>query len=783
MAVPGSGEPRWLLPQGVRNIDSVLSSWSPYLFSSRLKWKVIRAASRSGAVQLLPNSTAMESPNATVIDWRSLGWNRTTPPVPVIYVGTPGISRKAVIHLVDRASGHGGAIVKVPLAEGAKPAILLEADLLAALAEENCSCAPHLLSVNRLRGIATQTFVPGTSGDRRSIPESCHLLRSLMLGDETTTMAQYAAGLQEHTQWPEAFESHDDTLSAVLSELCDTLLLPACWVHGDFAPWNIKRRPDRTWLLIDWEDAQRGGLPLHDYYHFLHIQDYLFGHRATSHSAAAEHFAQTLGIATPQCRKLEIAYLAGSYLKCKARQEDAHANFLLTTIQVALEARPRPVIVPRNAEIGMPAGDGQAAGDSSQIRAQLFVEMIAQLNSAGIRYCVLGGYRNDPDAGAPDVDVMVHPRDMRQLPSVLERTARIAGGQLIQAIQHETTGCYFILAKPDGDYVGFLDPDCCSDYRRQGRLWLPAEEVIAGRRPYQDFYVPSIPDQFTYYLLKKILKQSLTADQLRRLQNLYTSQPAECQGRLSRFWPPATALEMQRALIDSNLSWFQARRKNLLLELRRSAPVESWLERSAGKLRNLGRRVRRALHPTGMWVLVAGGEAGLASKVADGLLQSLAPAFRWTDTATVAHTVASSLSQAARIFCARRQSTLVVSTGDLEPRTIGLYSRRLQFCSMLTRFLSHPDLVLLLKSGSDRAQPDGGYDAACPEAMKPYSRTIHLDANSSAESLIAEGRRAVLDWLASRLKRRLALPGLSDSAVLTLDPVAESVELRSAGLD
>ena len=57
--------------------------------------------------------------------------------------------------------------MKVPLAEGAKQAILREADMLATLAEEKYDCAPRLLYLNRELGIATQTFIPGASGDRR----------------------------------------------------------------------------------------------------------------------------------------------------------------------------------------------------------------------------------------------------------------------------------------------------------------------------------------------------------------------------------------------------------------------------------------------------------------------------------------------------------------------------------------------------------------------------------------------------------------------------------------
>ena len=213
LAVPADGEPRWLLPQSCRDVDSALSSWSPYRFSSRFKWQVLRAASRVGAAHLLPNARMTEIAHAGRIDWRSLGWRGRARPMPVIYVGTPGICRKAVIHLVDRESGKCEAIVKLPLATGAKQAILREAGMLGSLAEEKYTAAPQQLFVDHERGVSTQTFVPGMSGERRFSARCGDLLQSLMLKDETTTIAQHAAALEDSI--PQ--DSHSPIVRAALT--------------------------------------------------------------------------------------------------------------------------------------------------------------------------------------------------------------------------------------------------------------------------------------------------------------------------------------------------------------------------------------------------------------------------------------------------------------------------------------------------------------------------------------------------------------------------------------
>ncbi len=247
------------------------------------------------------------------------------PPVPLVYIGTPGISRKAVIHLVNPASWTCDAIVKTPLTEAARAAILREADVLTTLADENYGCAPRLLCVDQERGVAAQTAFNGEVGSRRLIGGYWTLLRSLLLRGESTTIVGHAAEWREELLWAVGCEADIRLMTAALPELCDADPLPACWVHGDFAPWNIRHLPDGRVVLLDWENAQRGGLPLQDAFHFFHMQDYLFGACPAVHATDIEPFAKAIGISPEQCRKLEIAYVTHSYLQQLAAGEAKHA--------------------------------------------------------------------------------------------------------------------------------------------------------------------------------------------------------------------------------------------------------------------------------------------------------------------------------------------------------------------------------------------------------------------------------------------------------------------------
>ena len=766
LVLSGNGGPRWLLPTRQRNLDSVLADWSPYRLDSRLKWRVVRAASRIGCLSLLPGMTTSTVGGIDSIDWRSVGWNSEIPPVTAVYLGTPGPSRKAVIHLLDSCSGVCQVIVKVPISEAAPDAILQEADVLSSLAAERCTFAPRLLSVDRDHGISAQTVLPGAAGSRRLLPEYLQLLRSLGLPGETTSIVEHAATLQDQLLWSAGSDRDLATITAALSQLCDAHLLPAFWVHGDFAPWNIKHRSDGPPALLDWEDARRGGLPLQDAFHFLHIQDYLFGKQPTSHAEDLDRFAGELGLSTAQCRQLEIAYLVHSYLE-RLTQQPNHSGFLLDTLRVVLgedQLLAPNISFGRNRLTSPP--ESASSPPALHLRSDLLSAVIDQFNRAELPYCILSGYQEYPDRIPSDVDLMVRPADMPRMSTLLTQAAERCGARVLQAIQHETSACYFVLAKEGGRQIGFFNPDCCSDYRRRARLWLPADAILAARRPYKNFYLPSVRDEFIYYLIKKILKRSMHACHLRRLHGLYQRAPQDCGRWLCRFWSARTADALKQALVEQDLSWFVSNSEFLLSELEASCPVERPLARFASGLRRIAVSLRRILQPTGMCVIVAGEDKAQAWKIATALQQSLDPAFRWTSavqgvpeqTCGGPHLarrlrILKLPGLALKIRLARLRSTLVICPVDRGELASGGKHR---LASMFVRLILRPDLVLVLTSSHPEISDAARGQRNCLRGVLNRCSVSYLDGSRSMEDSVYQASRVILQWLSTRQVGRLS---------------------------
>jgi hypothetical protein len=226
----------------------------------------------------------------------------------------------------------------------------------------------------------------------------------------------------------------------------------------------------------------------------------------------------------------------------------------------------------------------------------LWWAVVRALNNSGLPYCILGTPEPASYATESDLDFVVRPGDAHLVPQLLTAAAASAGGRLVQAIRHETTATYFALAAQRGEALGFLHPDCTTDYRRDGRLWLTAEELLANPiRTAAGFYRPAPDIDFNYYLVKQVLKQTLSHAQWRKLRALYCDslRPADAWSA----WPQSTRDEIDRALGQTNPVVFRNLLPRLRFELNRTAYRESAIARARSHIGEAARLLQRVTQP------------------------------------------------------------------------------------------------------------------------------------------------------------------------------------------
>lgn len=275
--IPGKEGPRWIVPRNPRHGWPVLKHWRPYDLSSRLKWEVLMAACRTGQLGLVPGVVGVGVLGAPDKSWDHLGWIDEKSPVPVIYVGTSGPTRKAVASLVDTPACKPVAVAKVPLGVRSARNILYEADILKSLEEEKPGIAPRVRYVDRTAGISLQDSISGRSTSRRLTQAHMDWLVGLRRsGIETSLRKQSERLMKRLAQLDGLEEKTRHLLKNLLEQLNDPTPLPAFWVHGDFAPWNLRWVEEGKLVGVDWEEARQIGLPCTDLVYFYVIQDFLF---------------------------------------------------------------------------------------------------------------------------------------------------------------------------------------------------------------------------------------------------------------------------------------------------------------------------------------------------------------------------------------------------------------------------------------------------------------------------------------------------------------------------
>lgn len=265
----------------------------------------------------------------------------------------------------------------------------------------------------------------------------------------------------------------------------------------------------------------------------------------------------------------------------------------------------------------------------------MFRQMVDVFETADIPYCILAGYDGLPQSLDSDIDFMVLPETNGDLPGIMAEIASRCDARLIQHLQHETTASYFVLARLQDARITFLHPDSCSDYRRSGRIWLEARKLLRNRvRHAQGFWVPETADAFSYYLIKKLDKQSLDTQQATFLMRRYQDEPAACRARLYTMLPAAEASLIERALKSrqgiEGIAWQSVSLclPHLASTLHQHARANAWRHRVQQRWQEWQRIWRRLRQPTGLSVVFLGPDGSGKSAVIEGVRVQLSQAFR-----------------------------------------------------------------------------------------------------------------------------------------------------------
>ena len=252
------------------------------------------------------------------------------------------------------------------------------------------------------------------------------------------------------------------------------------------------------------------------------------------------------------------------------------------------------------------------------------------LNDQNVPYCAVGDVGGLSQRVESDVDLVVGPGMMRRIPDVLSSFCAVHGTHLVQAIWHEQTAIFFVIAwKGTADELLLLQLDICGDYMREGRLLLGADLMLMGRyRPEDEhgepeaFFVPRASSGFMYYLLKKVEKQRLDDRHGVYLSDRWHADAERAQMLVQNTWPEALSKIIMAAARTNRWHVVRAVLPELRAALHRQKRISLRLRTGEA-----ARKVRRIRYPAGLMVAFYGPDGSGKSTVIDRVATDLLPAF------------------------------------------------------------------------------------------------------------------------------------------------------------
>lgn len=251
--------------------------------------------------------------------------------------------------------------------------------------------------------------------------------------------------------------------------------------------------------------------------------------------------------------------------------------------------------------------------------------LFSAFERAGIRYCVLHGWEELPEAVSSDLDLALHAEDFAKLQSAFAELAS-AGYMCIQCRHYAGRSYRFDFAWFEGKRFHVVGVDCISEYRYAGLNLGSTDELLKGRRPYNGFWIAGVDTVFAYLLMKKSLKAAISAAQLAELQAMIAEIGYERSLMIASgvFGAEAGAQAIAAIADQSFPELLPQLRAHLRWTVLKRAPWRYFCSHAVERLR----QVRRWFQPTGLFLIALGPDGVGKTTLLAELAETLRPAFR-----------------------------------------------------------------------------------------------------------------------------------------------------------
>lgn len=254
----------------------------------------------------------------------------------------------------------------------------------------------------------------------------------------------------------------------------------------------------------------------------------------------------------------------------------------------------------------------------------IFNQFFAKLNKANIPYAITGRTELYPDNIHSDIDIIIPTNRFSDFWEFM-RLLKDVEISWVQIISHEAKAHFCVITASNGIKHDKMMPDVCADYFRNGSLFLKADYLLVNRvLTSKGFYVLAPEKEFVYYILKKIDKGSLDADQYIHLKEQWELDPKKCLASITPYFSKKSLVIIQNIFKDSsNEVIFQNNISNLKNDLHQNLNFNVFYFLS--RIKN---RILRILKTTGLVIAFMGPDGSGKTTIINGMKDNLSGIFR-----------------------------------------------------------------------------------------------------------------------------------------------------------
>lgn len=324
--ISAGGETRWITTLNPKYGYKILSKWQPYSLSSRLIWWIFLKCykyyivSAFLVIKRFLSGASFEARTADLVEY-------------IAYVGTPGLTQKLVISVLDNKTRKILCIEKIGIGDLADDAIKNEVNVLSQATQQKEILCPRIIDGACFLGGACQSYLEGIQAGTTFTLGNAQQLLGLVRRDEFHTLGKKELLSYFHRDIFTKFDlnySVEDIFAAIFS-LEEQVNFPVSIEHGDYAPWNILVMGSR-YGLVDWECGILRGFPLFDVFHFVYTVSRLVDNSIDSFVELRDnenilYLRDQLKISEDGFNLLNFMYIFRKLDECNTRGNNAESNY------------------------------------------------------------------------------------------------------------------------------------------------------------------------------------------------------------------------------------------------------------------------------------------------------------------------------------------------------------------------------------------------------------------------------------------------------------------------